>query len=264
MRCPRCKKEIKNNSIKCDYCNAKIGTICTDCSTYNPITAAVCSHCGKTLLKICSECNSANLPDAKSCRKCGIDFISEEEQAELKQPIYFASTISQQKVKAKLIERIKDGDKKIITLSGESGCGKNLVLRHAIYELKNAKLIWLMGTCTQITQLSPFGYIQDLLLNFFNINNFCPDTLQLKKNSVKFFKQDFPSLSNNEIIDLLNDKTPSIFFTITLQYTRQLMPQYTEEEVNLIKEVTVSYDIEKQIKIWLKENNRLYQTQIIL
>jgi tetratricopeptide (TPR) repeat protein/ribosomal protein L40E len=219
MRCPRCKKEINNNSIKCDYCNAKIGTICKDCNTYNPITSTVCSHCGKTLLKICSECNSANLPEAKSCRKCGIDFISEEEQAELKQPIYFASTISQQKVKARLIEGIKDGDKRIITLSGESGSGKNLVLRHAINELKNAKLIWLMGTCTQITQLSPFGYIQDLLLNFFNINNFCPDTLQLKKNSVKFFKQDFPSLSNNEIIDLLNllypenlDRYENIYF----------------------------------------------------
>ena len=103
-----------------------------------------------------------------------------------------------------LLDAIKDADTSIITLSGDSGSGKNLVLRYVINDLKNAKLIWLQGTCTQVTQLSPFGYFQDVLLNFFNINNFCPDTLQLKKNSIRFFKQDFPTLSNMEINDLLN------------------------------------------------------------
>ena len=77
---------------------------------------------------------------------------------------------SQQKIKSKLLEGIKNADSRIITVSGESGIGKNLVLRSTINELKNAKLIWLMGTCTQVTQLSPFGYFQDVLLNFFNIN----------------------------------------------------------------------------------------------
>ncbi len=219
MLCPRCKKEIENNSLKCEYCGSKIATVCRDCGTYNLITSANCSKCGKVLLKICSECNSANLPDAKFCRKCKIEFISNEEQKDLFHPMHFASMNSQQKVKAKLIDGIKNADSRIITLAGESGCGKNLVLRHVISELKNAKLIWLMGTCTQTSQLSPFGYFQDLLLTFFNINNFCPDTLQLKKNSLKFFKQDFPSLNNNEILDLLNflypenlDKYENIYF----------------------------------------------------
>lgn len=219
MQCPKCKKEIEGNSLKCNFCGARVGTICKNCNTYNLITATECSGCGTALLKICSECGAANLPDAKECRKCGIEFISEESKAELLQPIYFASMNSQQKIKAKLLEGIKDADTRIITLCGESGIGKNLVLRYSINELKNAKLIWLMGTCTQITQLSPFGYFQDLLLTFFNINNFCPDTLQLKKNSLKFFKQDFPTLTNNEILDLLNllypdnlDKYENLYF----------------------------------------------------
>lgn len=219
MQCPKCKKEIEENSLKCNFCGARVGTICKNCNTYNLITATECSGCGTALLKICSECGAANLPDAKECRKCGMEFISEESKAELLQPIYFASMNSQQKIKAKLLEGIKDADSKVITLSGESGVGKNLVLRYTINELKNAKLIWLMGTCTQITQLSPFGYFQDLLLTFFNINNFCPDTLQLKKNSLKFFKQDFPTLTNNEILDLLNllypdnlDKYENLYF----------------------------------------------------
>ena len=209
MQCPRCKQEIEDNSLKCSFCNARVGAFCKDCNTYNLITATECSKCGKVLLKICTECGAANLPNATECRKCNIAFVSEEQQAELLQPMYFASMNSQQKTKAKLIEGIKNADSRIITIGGESGCGKNLVLRSAINELKNAKLIWLMGSCTQITQLSPFGYFQDLLLTFFNINNFCPNTEQLKRNSLMFFRQDFPTLTNSEIFDLLNFLYPS-------------------------------------------------------
>jgi len=219
MQCPKCKKEIEDKSLKCHFCNTKVGSVCKVCGTYNLITATECSNCRQVLLRICSECGAANLPTAKSCRKCNIEFLTEEEKSDLFQPMYFASMNSQQKIKALLIEGIKDADKKIITLTGESGSGKNLVLRSAINELKSSKLYWLLGSCTQITQLSPFGYFQDLLLTFFNINNFCPDTLQLKKNSLKFFKQDFPSLNHSEIIDLLNflypdtlDKYENIYF----------------------------------------------------
>lgn len=225
MQCPRCRKEIEDNSLKCAFCGARVGSLCKNCNTYNLITATECSGCGKILLKICSECGAANLPEAKECRKCGMEFVSEESKSELLQPMYFASMNSQQKIKAKLLEGIKDADVRIITLGGESGIGKNLVLRYTINELKNAKLIWLMGTCSQITQLSPFGYFQDLLLTFFNINNFCSDTLQLKKNSLKFFKQDFPTLTNNEILDLLNflypdnlDKYENIYFNKTKMF----------------------------------------------
>ena len=204
MLCPKCKNEIEDNSLICPECNTKIGSFCKDCGTYNLITAEECSGCGKKLLRICSECGAANLPDSKICRKCGIEFLSKESEEELLQPIYFADMNSQQKVKSLLIEGLKDPEKKIITICGENGSGKNLVIRYAINELKDAKIAWLFGTCTQITQLSPFGYFQNMLLSFFNINNFCPDTLQLKKNSLKFFRQDFPTLDNNEVNDLLN------------------------------------------------------------
>lgn len=204
MLCPKCKQEIDDKSLKCNFCNAKVGSICKICGNYNLITATECSNCKQPLLRICGECGAANLPEATNCRKCGMIFLSKEVSEELSHPIYFASTNSQQKIKAKFIEGIKDPDTKIISLCGESGFGKSLILRSTISELKNAKLIWLLGTCTQLTQLSPFGYFQDVLLSFFNINNFCPDTLQLKKNSIRFFKQDFPSLTNDEILDLLN------------------------------------------------------------
>ena len=216
MQCPKCKSEIKDNSLKCANCGARVALVCKNCGQINPITATECSGCHKVLIKICTECGAANVPEAKSCRKCGIEFVKPKFSPK---PEYSASKSSQQKVKAKLLDAIKDCDSKIITINGESGLGKNLVLRYTINELKNAKLIWLLGTCTQVTQLSPFGYFQDLLLTFFNVNNFCPDTLQLKKNSLKFFKQDFPALSNEEVLDLLNflypenlDKYENIYF----------------------------------------------------
>jgi len=208
MLCPKCKNELDENTLKCPDCGTRVATVCKKCGSVNSIRAIECSHCHEPLLKICTECGSANLPSADFCRKCGVQFIStdvvKKKANEAAAPEYTADVKSQQKARNILLDAIKDADTSVITLSGESGSGKNLVLRYVINDLKSANVIWLLGTCTQVTQLSPFGYFQDVLLNFFNVNNFCPDTLQLKKNSIKFFRQDFPTLSNNEIMDLLN------------------------------------------------------------
>ena len=248
MQCPKCKNEIEDNSLKCKFCGAKIASVCKDCGTINPITAKECSNCHKVLLKICTECGAANLPEAKACRKCGMEFVIPQKKFNPK-PEYSAEMNSQQKVKARLLDSIKDADKTIITLNGESGIGKDLVLRYTINELKNAKLLWLWGTCTQVTQLSPFGYFQALLLTFFNVNNFCPDTLQLKKNSVKFFKQDFPTLSNAEILDLLNflypenlDKYENIYYNKAKMFN--IMKKVLLTIIEKIKAVLVIDDFE--------------------
>lgn len=238
MLCPKCKREIRENSLVCEACNAKIGSLCPECGTYNLITAKSCSKCNKTLLKICSECNSANLPDAKKCRKCGIEFVSEQENKKVLNN--FGNINSQQKVKSMLLEGIKSIDYRIITLSGESGSGKSLIIRTVANELKNANLIWFTGHCTQITQLSPFGYIQDLLLTFFNINNFCPDTLQFKKSSLRFFRQDFPTLTNNEILDLLN----------------LLYPDNTDKYENLYYNKAYTFSIIKKVFLTILEKTK--------
>ena len=39
MQCPRCKKEIEDNSLKCNFCGAKIASVCKDCGTINLITS---------------------------------------------------------------------------------------------------------------------------------------------------------------------------------------------------------------------------------
>ena len=108
MQCPRCKKEIQDNSLKCDNCNAKIGSLCYNCNSYNLITALECSNCHAKLLKICSECGAANLPNATRCRKCDIEFVSQVHEEAFSVPIHFESMKSQQKVKERLVNALKD------------------------------------------------------------------------------------------------------------------------------------------------------------
>lgn len=273
MECPKCKNKIEVNTLKCPNCGTKIASVCKDCGNINLITAVECSNCKKILLRICDNCKSANLPDAKKCRKCGKEFSKPNFNPK---PEYSAQMNSQQKVKSKLLEAIKDSTSRIITLTGGSGIGKNLVLRYVINDLKGANLIWLNGNCSQITQLSPFGYFQDVLLTFFNVNNFCPDTLQLKKNSIKFFKQDFPLLSNSEILDLLNflypenlDKYENIYKNKAKMFL--IMKKVITTIVEKIKTVFIidnfenidgmSFDFIKEI---LKDENILEKCKFIL
>ena len=224
MICPKCKKQILEKALKCDYCGAKIATFCKKCNTYNSIYNLNCINCETPLLKICPACKGVNFPNAQTCRKCGHEF--EQKEKKKKENVDDLSTFqpfdpstsqdtpvsinydielhSQQKAKEILIEGILSTEKKIISLNGQKGVGKSVVLRSAIHELKEHGITWLLGECSAITQLNPCGLIQDILLMFFNITNFCSDGLQLKKESQKFFHTEFPTLTNEEIFNLLN------------------------------------------------------------
>ena len=74
MHCIRCKKEIDSKSLRCNFCGAKVQTVCPVCKTLNAITAEYCSNCNLQLLKYCPACKSANLPNAEKCRKCSYQF----------------------------------------------------------------------------------------------------------------------------------------------------------------------------------------------
>ncbi|MCQ2790320.1 MAG: hypothetical protein MJ229_08105, partial [bacterium] len=180
--------------------------------------------CGNELLKLCPHCKGVNIPEATKCRKCGKPFEikkTEEKIAEEKKKkkeiekqkqekakndllIYDAKLFSQQNAKELLKKAFISENKKIISLNGENGIGKTIVLKTAINEFDSDERIWLVGECSPITQLSPCGLIQNILLTFFNIPNFCLDNLQLKKDSQRFFQNEFPTLTNDEVFRLLN------------------------------------------------------------
>ena len=205
MICPTCKKTIPDNTLKCPYCKTRTGLVCKKCNTVNSIFEHKCKKCGAEILRHCPNCNSINFPNTHKCRKCGYVFADQQdEQLRLE---YIANLVSQQSAKEILVKGILSHDKKIMSLSGEKGSGKSLVLKSITKELKNYTPIY--GKCTPITQLTPGGVIQDILLNIFGLPNFCLDNNEFKKNASQFFKNEFPELNNNEISDVVNFLYPS-------------------------------------------------------
>lgn len=198
MKCPICKKTIPDDALKCPYCKARTGLVCKKCGTVNSLFDLTCKNCGNDILKQCPNCKAVNFPDADKCRKCGFIFNEKQEPVLEYQP----NLISQMSAKNILVRGILSKDKKIFSLSGEKGVGKSIVLRTIMQELKGFSLLY--GKCTPITQLTSGGLIQDILLNIFNLPNFCLNDARFKKDAFKFFKNEFSELENNEITELIN------------------------------------------------------------
>lgn len=273
MICPKCKNQIPEKTLKCNNCGARIASLCKKCNAYNPIYNLNCVNCKNELLKICPSCKGVNIPSAQNCRKCNYSFLpktenelaqqisveiseptedpkntthdikeeqKEEEEKETLTLDYSAELYSQQMAKKILVEGIHSNNKKVISLSGAKGIGKTIVLKSALHDLKDYGIIWLLGECSAITQISPCGLIQDILLTFFNVANFCTDGLKLKKESQKFFQSEFPALTNEEIFNLLNLLYPT-------------NPDYFE---NILENKDKTFTLLKKVFNTIAENNQ--------
>lgn len=207
MKCPICKKEIPDGSLKCPHCKNRTGLVCPNCNTVNSVFDLTCKTCGQEILKVCKHCNAVNFLDAKKCRKCGFPFEENEEQSEQIQANTFElppQILPQLTAKNVLVRGILSQDKKIFSISGKKGAGKTVVLRSVMEEMNKHEYSWIYGKCTPITQLTAGGVIQDILLNIFSLPNFCIDNPQFRKDFGKFFQNEFPFLSNSETELLMN------------------------------------------------------------
>ena len=204
MRCPVCKKIIPENTLKCPYCKTRTGLLCKNCNTVNSIFDLKCKKCGKEILKICPHCNSVNFPNATKCRKCGLPFEKAEEPAKVDTLEYRPNLISQKNAVTVLTQGLLSDDKKIFSISGEKGIGKSYVLKQTVKKLQNHNFIWMFGKCTPLTQLTPGGMIQDMILNLYNLPNFCVNSPEFKKDATKFFQNEFPEMTGFEVNNFIN------------------------------------------------------------
>lgn len=204
MRCPVCKKTIPENTLKCPYCNTRTGLLCKNCNTVNSIFDVKCKKCGREILKICEHCKSVNFPNTKKCRKCGMPFADEKEDIQIDTLEYRPNLISQKNAITVLVQGLLSDDKKIFSISGEKGIGKSYVLKEAISKLQEHNFIWLFGKCTPLTQLTPGGVIQDMVLNLYNLPNFFINTPDFKKDATKFFQNEFPDMNSHEVQIFIN------------------------------------------------------------
>ncbi len=203
MKCPVCKKNISNSSIKCPYCKTRTGLLCGHCETVNPLGNVKCSNCGQDLLKICPKCNCVNFPTAVKCRKCGSGFkpVEIKEDEEL---VYKPELTSITESADLLVGAILSDEKKVISITGKKGLGKSTVFKDAKQRIGDENYQWCIGKCTQLTQLSPGGVVQDMLLNLFSLPNFSINNDDFKKKASDFFSKEFPFLKAPEIADFLN------------------------------------------------------------
>ena len=212
MKCPICKKNIPDDVLKCPFCKTRTGLICKNCNTVNSVFDLKCKKCGAEILKVCGLCGSVNFPDAKQCRKCGFRFDEfDEEKTPFDTFEITPQIFPQLTAKNLIVKGVLTDNKKIFSLSGEKGCGKTVILRSVMQELTERGFSWFFGQCTPITQLTPCGLIQDILLNLINLPDFCIDTPQFRKDFCKVFKNEFPFLSNKDVELLLNFIYPSKF-----------------------------------------------------
>ncbi len=211
MKCPVCKKNIPQSALKCPYCKTRTGLLCGHCNTVNPVGALVCSKCGAELLKLCPRCNSVNFPIASKCRKCGAPLtVSAHKHSENEKSAQGLNFEFQPKLYNKeqalemLVEGIRSKDKKVFSITGDKGAGKSSLLKKVIKTLEHDRLEWCIGKCTQLTQLTPGGVVQDMLLSLFKLPAFYTNNEELQVEAVRFFTNEFRFLNNSEISDFLN------------------------------------------------------------
>ncbi len=203
MKCPACKKNISDNTLKCPYCKARVSLLCNKCNTVNSIGTLRCKNCGEELLKVCKHCNSVNFPNAEKCRKCGSPFNVKNEEKIIKLE-YIPKFYTRTQALNAICDGIESREKKIFSISGDKGIGKSFLLQNIIQKLGTEKFQWCIGKCTQLTQVTPGGVIQDMLLNLFKLPNFCISTDDLKKDAFSFFSKNFRFLSTKEISVFFN------------------------------------------------------------
>ena len=210
MKCPICKKNIPDSALKCPYCKTRVGLLCNNCKTVNQMGNFVCKKCGAELLKICPHCKSVNFPSAVKCRKCGSPFSSNkkkesthtiENDNELK---FIPHLYTREEALDLLLDGLHSQDKKIFSITGPKGIGKSTLLNKSRDKLQEKNFHWCIGKCTPLSQLTPGGVIQDMLLNLFKLPNYCINNDELQKDASKFFSNEFKFLDQNEISDFFN------------------------------------------------------------
>ena len=205
MRCPVCKKNIPDAALKCPHCMTRTGVVCAQCGTVNPVGTLNCTKCNTELLKICSKCGSVNLPGADKCRKCSSPFgKSAKSDSEIKIRASAPKLLNYQKAYDILSESLLSNEKKIISISGEKGVGKTHLLRSVMGGELNKDFRWCVGKCTPLTQLTPGGVVQDMLLNLFKLPNYATNSEDLNSDVLSFFGKEFKFLSEDEIPDFIN------------------------------------------------------------
>ena len=170
-------------------------------------------------------------------KEAALDEEEDSEEETLEEENFDVYFQSQQNAKNTISDLLVNSEKYIIGLSGAEGMGKTYVLREVFNQLQSPDILWLWSECTPLTQVTAMGAIQDLLINFFNISMICPNILNFKHETRKFFAYEFPDLNKNEVDMLINFLYPhKNSFYETIKENREMTFDLLEKLFLLIQE----------------------------
>ena len=73
MECPKCHKNIPDESTVCPSCHKVLSLVCPNCRTVGH--SSVCDNCGYIILERCSKCGHTVSTNSKKC-KCGFQVLT--------------------------------------------------------------------------------------------------------------------------------------------------------------------------------------------
>ena len=129
------------------------------------------------------------------------DAVSSEEEEYLP-PEYIQ--LNQKDAQTAIVDAIQNPLKRVISLNGKEGYGKSLIIKYVMEALRKENYVWALGECNALTQITPFGYLQDSLLNLFKLSNFSANIDDFISNNTKALEAQFFNLNPKEIQDLFN------------------------------------------------------------
>lgn len=234
MHCPQCNQLNLFGAKFCSSCGLELIKFCPVCKTANLGNALKCRKCGESFLqdmiKNTKPISDMEEPQKKEIQKSSTEdknidiseipdnldksHIKEEKQIENTQTqneddfkiVYYSQIQANQKI----VSTIKNAkDKAIIAINGSEGRGKSIVLDYVKNELQEDNILVLLGECNPLTQISNFGFIQDLFLRFLSLPAFITDVELFSKNNKKVFENVFNQLNSTELADFINFLYPT-------------------------------------------------------
>ena len=91
MICPKCGKDIDDNTTVCPYCHKVVALRCPNCGQVGE--SPVCEKCGYTILVKCSKCSKTNPSEKEVCTKCGFSLATSLAYQECESDEYAALVI---------------------------------------------------------------------------------------------------------------------------------------------------------------------------
>ncbi len=228
-KCPSCGILNKINALNCTQCGLELLRKCPACNAYNLPSATDCRKCGASLFAentpqadieevvqispVNSEpkIQSQPVPEPDTLQK--EEFHSEENEkkqfsAQEVPEVLPVDEKEQLEVKNLVVNSLMNSPHVICSLTAPEGCGKSYVLGFVTQDLVNAKITVLPMEATPVTQLSPFGLFQDLLLMSSGLPNYYVEEHKNEAEITKLLEKNF-GLTSSDASEVFNFLYPS-------------------------------------------------------